>query len=140
MVEFQGIEEVDQLADLGSLGDLHEVLLETVQGHLALVVDIDLDRLEHKKKTRKTNMSTKIEWHHNESNASNDGRFSEAKAELTLCMNFLATGRRSLGRVALNILTCFSRGADTNNFWACARKLRPVPDLALSWSEIMSST
>ncbi len=46
LVEFQGVEEVNQLADLGSLGNCHEVLLQTVQSHLALVIDINFDRLE----------------------------------------------------------------------------------------------
>lgn len=45
LVELELIEQVVQLAVLGSLFELDKVLLQTVQRQLGLVIDVDLERL-----------------------------------------------------------------------------------------------
>lgn len=45
LVELQGVEEVVQLPVLLLLLELDVVLLETVEGELGLVVDVNLERL-----------------------------------------------------------------------------------------------
>ena len=46
LVELEGVEEVDELAVLLLLLKLDVVLLQTVEGELGAVVDVDLQRLE----------------------------------------------------------------------------------------------
>ncbi len=45
LVEIKAVQQINQLADLGSLGNLDKVLLESVQCELALIVNEDLNRL-----------------------------------------------------------------------------------------------
>lgn len=45
LVEFELVEQVVELAVLGVLGELDKVLLETVQGELGLVIDVDFKGL-----------------------------------------------------------------------------------------------
>jgi hypothetical protein len=49
LVELEAVQEVVQFAVLGVFGQLDIVLLETVQGQLGLVVDVDLKRLSAQK-------------------------------------------------------------------------------------------
>lgn len=47
LVELEGIQEVVELAVLLGLGDSNVVLLETVEGELSLVIDVNLERVLH---------------------------------------------------------------------------------------------
>ena len=47
LVEFESVEQLIQLAILLSLAQLDVVLLQTVEGELGLVVDVDLERVLH---------------------------------------------------------------------------------------------
>jgi hypothetical protein len=48
LVELKRVEEVVQLANLLLLSQLDVVLLQTVEGQLRLVVDVDLSRLRER--------------------------------------------------------------------------------------------
>lgn len=97
LVKLERVEQVVELAVLLLLLELEEVLLETVQRQLGLVVDVDLERL----------MS--------------DGQLWTRGAELTLCMNFLQVARMSFDRVAENIMTCLWWGVALNTSWTSRR-------------------
>jgi len=96
LVELEVVEQVVELAVLLLLLELEEVLLQTVQGELGLVVDVDLEGL------------TSV-------------HVSKADVPLTLCMNFLHVTRISLDRVAENIMTCLWCGVDRKISWTSRR-------------------
>ncbi len=66
LIEDEGVEEVAQVAVLFLLGELDVVLLETVKGELALVVDEDLKHLFHELATHGADFSRQgsREHHH----------------------------------------------------------------------------
>jgi hypothetical protein len=47
LVELEGVEEIAQFSVLLAFAELDVVLLETVEGELGLVVDVDLERVSH---------------------------------------------------------------------------------------------
>ena len=47
LIELEVVEQIVQLAVLLALAELHEILLQTVQSKLCLVVDVDLKRIPH---------------------------------------------------------------------------------------------
>lgn len=97
LVELEVVEQVVELPVLLLLVELEEVLLQTVQGELGLVVDVDLKRLRRVSigSTCSSGMRCAVEH----------AQF-DMLGQLTLCMNFLHVARMSLDRVAENIITC----------------------------------
>ena len=49
LVELKRVQQVVQLAVLGRLVDLDEMLLEPMEGEFSLIIDIDLQRLQKQK-------------------------------------------------------------------------------------------
>jgi hypothetical protein len=49
LVELKRVQQVVQLAVLGRLVDLDEMLLEPMEGEFSLVIDVDLQRLQKQK-------------------------------------------------------------------------------------------
>ena len=96
LVELEVVEQVVELSVLLLLLKLEEVLLQSVQGKLGLVVDVNLEGLPSV--TRLCHFP-----------------------RLTLCMNFLHVTRMSLDRVAENIMTCLWCGVDRKISWTSRR-------------------
>ena len=86
LIELQGVEQIVQFAVLCCLLQLDVVLLQTVQGKLSLVINVDFQRLQR----RTVSIHT----------------VQDASRSLAFCMNFLQVTRISFDSVALNIMTC----------------------------------
>lgn len=87
LIELQIVQQIEKFAVLLVLLQFDVVLLKAVQGQFGVVVHIDFHGLE-----------------------SAIGFWNDRTQIGTCCMNFLQMTRSSLGRVALNIITCFSVG------------------------------